>query len=279
MEDEVIDFVDLYVFDKQDQFIELKQVDIPTMSENYKIDVPQYYKGKTLVVWAGERRGSYTTPKLNAGDNIDLLTLELITKDNISTQKLANLFHGGREIMTFDNINKAHSIYLTRTDNMIDLSLKNEQNKGIEIEGKYDIKLTAGNGRYSNDHTIIPNSPSITYMPTNYVLNTKQETKTETKRAHLHTLRLHELYNKEVKLTIYNRELEQYITFGGEQELKLIEYLLKTKPNEISNQAYLDNKSKWDISFTIDKDTSENKDIALSITINGWVISFNNIEL
>jgi hypothetical protein len=80
-------------------------------------------------------------------------------------------------------------------------------------------------------------------------------------------------------LTIYNTEQQQYITFGGEPELKLIEYLLQTTPNETSAQAYLDNKSEWNISFAVAEDAPGDKDIALNITINGWVIWFNDIEL
>ena len=279
MEDEVMNFVDLYVFDKQDKFIELLQVDLPKFTDNYKIAVPHYYKDKTLVVWAGETRESYSTSPLQVGDAMDSLMLKHVTIDNTSTQKLSNLFHGGEELMTFDGVNHTHTIDFTRTDNRINLSLQDANNKNMEIEGKYDVKLTACNAVYSSDHMIASNSPRITYLPTNYASTPKRETRTKQTSAHLHTLRLHELYREDVKLTIYNTEQQQYITFGGEPELKLIEYLLQTTPNETSAQAYLDNKSEWNISFAVAEDAPGDKDIALNITINGWVIWFNDIEL
>ena len=280
MEDELIDlidFVDLYVFDKQDKFVELLRVDARDIIDGHKINVPYHYKDKVLVVWAREMKENYITPELKVGDDIELLTLKLITDNNISSKRLAHLFHGGKEIMNFENETQTHTINFTRTNNAINLSLKDANNQPIEISGKYDIKLTACNAHYSNDHNIIPNSPEITYTPTNEAV-IKAQSKTQN-IANLHTLRLQPIYSDDVKLTVYNREQEQYVTFGNEQELKLIEYLLKTKPSGVSDQEYLDNKSNWDISFLVSEDESEDKDIALSITINGWTIWFHNTDL
>ncbi len=283
MEDEVIelidliDFVDLYVFDKQNKFVELLRVDAKEIIDGHTIKVPYYYKDKVLVVWASEVNDNYITPELKVGYDIELLTLKLITDNDISSKRLANLFHGGKEIMNFENDTQTHTINFTCTNNAINISLKDSNNKPIEISGKYDIKLTACNSHYSSDHNIIANSPEITYIPaSNPVVKAQSGTQNI---ANLHTLRLQSIYSDDVKLTIYNREQGQNITFGNEQELKLIDYLLKTKPSGISAQEYLDNKSNWDISFSVSEDKDTDKDIALSITINGWKIWFHSTDL
>jgi len=275
MEDNVvstIDFVDLYIFDQHDKFVESMRVDASELVGGYQIDVPTYYRDQTLVVWAREMLGSYHIPSLEVGDDIEMLTLKLIAEGDVSSVELANLLHGGSEVMTFSQ-GRTHTINFTRTNKVINLALTGSNNEAIELEGAYDVKITACNGHYSSDHSIIPDSPIISYRPTNYT--SARSSKTSHKVANLHTLRLTERYIDDVKLSIFNKESGSFVTFEGTEELKLVEYLLKTKPEGVSAQEYLDRKSIWDISFSISSD----KNIALSITINGWVLRFNSTDL
>jgi hypothetical protein len=271
---DIVDFIHLYVFDDQDQFVELLSVDASALIDGYKIAVPDYYKNKTLVVWAHELDSNYHLPVLQVGDAMSLLTLQLATTDNISSKKLANLLYGGKEIMTFGDGNELHTIDFIRTDNSINVTLKDSKEENLSLEGSYAIELTACNAHYSTDHNIIANSPKMTYLPTNYVSSRSRSGKAKT--ANLHTLRLQTAYNNDVKLKIYNTKQAQYITFDGSEELLLIDYLLKTKPADISAQSYLDNKSTWDLSFAV---SDEDPNMALNITINGWTIWFNSTEL
>lgn len=59
------------------------------------------------------------------------------------------------------------------------------------------------------------------------------------------------------------------IDIGGETTINLIDYLLKSKPEAMGDQEYLDRRYQWDINIRIG-DKEENGYVALSITINNW---------
>ena len=269
---ELIDYVDLYVFDQQNKFMESLKVDASEIQADCLIDVPSCYKGKTLVVWAAEKDG-YTLPTLRVGDDIETLTLKLNATNNTNAKPLANLLHGGSAVATFsDHGGNLQIVDFVRTDNLINLSLTGVNNEEIpNITSLYDIKLMASNGHYEHDHSIVANSPAIAYLPTNNVSKAHAEQNNVT----LETLRLHETYINDVILTIVHKASGEPITFGGEAKLRLVEYLLKTKPEGITNQDFLDQNSVWNISFS----TNPNENIVVSITINGWTMRFSSTDL
>ena len=272
---EAIDFVEIYIFDTQLKFITSIKIDDKQMIGGKYINVPAYYIGKTMVAYAREMRGSYDIPVLNVGDHIDLLTVQLRTKvnekgENVSDLELADLFYGGREVMTFqDGDGRTQIVNFTRNDKKVNISLSDLVEGDVS---KYEVKITAKNGLYSSDNSIMSNSPKITYM-----LYNSEESRTgdlvDEAVERFHTLRLKKRYESDVKLTIQNKESGEFILFGEDKELLLVKYLLKSKPLHMNDQEYLDRAYMWDISISL------KSDLALSITVNDWITWFNNSDL
>lgn len=268
---ELVDYIQLYIFDRDLRFLELIEVPTSTVLGGHLITVPISYIGNTMVAWAREMRGSYHIPTLKVGDHIDLLTLTLKTQNNTSSKELANIFHGGRELMTFSGANNTHKMKFMHKDKQLNISLTDNTGAKTAVS-LYDIKLTASNGCYYSDNSIVPNSPMITYTPTNVA-----KSRADVSVANIHTLRLKKKYSDDVKLTIINKATGKPITFLGADHLKLVDYLLNNKPADMDDQEYLDRVSDWDISFnTTIKDGLH---IAVSITINDWTVWFNNTDL
>ena len=273
---ESVDYVELYIFDKELKLTEHIRVPSTSIEGGHLITVPLSYVGNTMVTWAREMLGSYDITPLKLGDSIDLLRLTLKRENNHSSKELGDLFYGGREVMQFAGVNQTHTINFMRKDKRIHISLNGKANIT-----DYAVKLTAQNGTYASDNSIVANTPTITYLPTN-----QAEWKTKAKTtataadsakptANIHTLRLLKSQSEDVKLTIINQETGLPIRFAGKDYLKLIEYLLLSKPSGMDDQEYLDRNSAWDISFDIDRSTN----IALSITINAWTMWFNSTDL
>lgn len=65
---------------------------------------------------------------------------------------------------------------------------------------------------------------------------------------------------------------------GGNTEIDLIGYLLKSKPDGMDGQEYLDRRYEWDVDIRLG-DGADNGYIALSITINGWTYWFHPTDL
>lgn len=267
---ETIDYVYIYVFDKDLKLFDQLTISSAQFKDNVKITVPESYLGNTLVAMAHETHNSYDVPVMKVGDSIDKLTLRLkTTANNISTTRLADLFHSGEKVMTFeDGEGTKQKIPVYSTTKQINLKLTNASNTNITT--RYDVELIAGNGYYGYDYSIVPDNPMITYQPYNKILITD-----ENPVFNLRTLRFVEEYRDEVILTVVERATGRSITFGDTQELKLIDYLLKTTPLGMSNQEYLDVEHSWDLSMTVSTDINS----VISITIDDWTTWFNNVEL
>ena len=95
-------------------------------------------------------------------------------------------------------------------------------------------------------------------------------------QTRLHTLR----FVKDVAMpfSITEQTSGKAIDIGGETTINLIDYLLKSKPETMGDQEYLDRRYQWDINIRIG-DKKENGYIALSITINNWTYWFQPTDM
>ena len=130
------------------------------------------------------------------------------------------------------------------------------------------IEITGANGAYDYRNAFAGNPRRITYRPC------PETTTGET--ARLHTMRF--VQGSDVSLAVRSVSSGRAIDMGGNTEIDLIDYLLKSKPDGMDGQEYLDRRYEWEVDIRLG-DRADNGYIALSIKINGWTYWFHPIDM
>ena len=130
------------------------------------------------------------------------------------------------------------------------------------------IEITSANGAYDYRNAFAGNPRRITYRPC------PETTTGET--ARLHTMRF--VQGSDVSLAVRSASSGRAIDMGGNTEIDLIGYLLKSKPDGMDGQEYLDRRYEWEVDIRLG-DRADNGYIALNITINGWTYWFHPTDL
>ena len=268
---EQVEEVKIFVFDAKGRYLQ-------TLTENgealkrpdYRMPVPYRMKGCTAIVWAGKTDKFYSLPVMTAGDPVDKLTLKYEPENNISSNHLDALWHSGPlQMFSPEGISNTETVSLLRNTNDITLSIT--RGDGLTDMSKYDIKLVGANGSYDHKNNFGDINKDIIYYP----CSEENDAKTPFK-AQLHTLRF--VKGSNMSFSITEKSSGKSIDIGGQAVINLIDYLLKSKPDTMSEQEYLDRRYQWDINIRIG-DEEENGYIALCITINNWIYWFQPTDI
>lgn len=268
---EQVEEVKIFVFDAKGRYLQ-------TLTENgdalkrpdYRMPVPYRMKGCTAIVWAGKTDKFYSLPVMTAGDPVDKLTLKYEPENNISSNHLDALWHSGPlQMFSPEGISNTETVSLLRNTNDITLSIT--RGDGLTDMSKYDIKLVGANGSYDHKNNFGDINKDIIYYP----CSEENDAKTLFK-AQLHTLRF--VKGSNMSFSITEKSSGKSIDIGGQAVINLIDYLLKSKPDTMSEQEYLDRRYQWDINIRIG-DEEENGYIALCITINNWIYWFQPTDI
>lgn len=263
-----VDKVEVFFFDKEGKFITSQTESGDALkSPTYKMDVPYSLNGCTAITWAGQH-DSYEIPELipNVSTQKDLLLKMKRDANQVSSAKLESLWHGQKITLT----GGAKEIGLVRNTNNVRIILKNVSDEETPVSAdRFEFKITADNGYYKYDNSLL-NDDRITYLPF-YQTGDSQEGVI----AEINTMRL--MDNKDVRLSIYDKESKTYL-FGGTESINLIYYLLKTKKEayaSMPNQEFLDRQFEWDLTFFYTSGTF----VALKVVINGWTFWMHDIDM
>lgn len=82
----------------------------------------------------------------------------------------------------------------------------------------------------------------------------------------------------DITFSITEKSTGKAIDIGGSTQVDLIGYLLRSKPEGMGDQEYLDRRYLWDIRIRLGEGTG-NAYLALCITINNWVYWFYPTDL
>lgn len=257
-----VEEIKVYLFDKDGKYIQTLRETTPAITiPGYKMKIPYEMKGCTAVVWAGVTDAHYKLPVMTLGDGIDKLTLLYNPIDGKSDTKIDNLWHGGPDVLIFpENGETTQTISLVRNTN--DFSIRLVDRNGESILSDHFININSSDGAYDHKNQFLNDIQPINY--TSYSIVDQQ--------AQLRTLRL--LSEATVKLSVTDTD-KRVIDMGGKTEIDLVEYLLKSTPSGMPGQEYLDRRYLWDVVLAVDVQSS----VALSITINGWIVWFNQEEV
>ena len=262
-----VDEVTVFLFDADGGYLRQFSENGDALKQSgYRMRIPYDLKGCRAVVWAGKTDRFYALPALAAGDPIERLTLEYGPENDESDKRLDPLWHCGPVTLSFpEDAGTQQTVSLVRNTNDVAVSLTRS---GTPVDvADFTIEITGTNGSYDHRNAIPGAARSITYRPC-------PETSTGDK-ALLHTLRF--VKDSEMSLSV-RTSWGQAIDMGGKTGIDLVEYLLKTKPDGMDAQEYLDRRYEWEVEIRLG-DKADNGYIALSITINGWTYWFQPTDL
>lgn len=257
-----VEQIKVFFYDKNNKFVGmLEEKDKKVLEDsNYKMKVPfEYTDGNEYraVVWAGNTEGSYIIDNPQKGDDISTLVLHLITANNESSTKISQLWHGYKDGLVIDEGVRVETVSLVRSTNNIKFTVNGES-----IGDNYTIKIISDNGKYDYFHKVVLNG-DITYLP-----------HTVSNEGYLFTT-LRFIEGHPIKISVLDKNSNNHVTIKGSDFIDIVDYVLKSKPNEMENQEYLDREYNWVIDLAVDTINT----VAISITINGWTVWFNNTEL
>lgn len=232
-------------------------------AQGYRMAIPNTLRNCTMVVWAGRTAEHYTIPTLAVGDPIEKLTLAFLPQNNTSNKHIASLWHSGPVEMTFpDNGGTSQTISLVRNTNDITISLLSSIDTKLN-PADYEITLTGANGSYDYRNGFLTENSQIAYIPAEY----------GDTEAKLYTLRV--VKGSPLMLSIIDKASGRAILANDMPQIDIAEFLLKTKPDGMDEQEYLDKRYLWDVQLKYNAESF----IAISLTINDWTHWFQKIEL
>ena len=268
---EQVEEVKVFVFDTQGKYIQtLTDNGHSLKSPDYRMLIPYRLKGCTAVIWAGKTDEFYRLSSMTTGDPIDKLALKYEPDNNMSNNHLDALWHSGPLLMfSSENISNTENVSLVRNTNDITIGITRGSNQ-VDLS-KYNIQLIAADSIYDYKNNFGDGNKNIIYHPC-----ADEEDNKLSLQTRLHTLR----FVKDVAMpfSITEQTSGKAIDIGGETTINLIDYLLKSKPEAMGDQEYLDRRYQWDINIRIG-DKEENGYIALSITINNWTYWFQPTDM
>ena len=209
----------------------------------YRMELPYSVMCKRLVVWAGLDGGPYTVSS-DCGAGLDPGSDRTVTP----------LWHSGPEKLLFDEAGRTQTVSLVRTTNTVKVALDGCDPK------KVSMSISSDNCSYGPDHTPKKDGGKV-WAP----VATTEEGDTSIFKI----MRLVEDSAATLRVSYDSRP----ITFGGQAGLDLVKYFLSSKPTGMTDQEYLDREHVWTVEVRLAGTA------ALSLTINGWTIWFQDQQL
>lgn len=256
--------VELFLFDSTGKLRYANTVSGSELSRpGFSMEVPLSTGSYTAVAWVG-RDSSYELSGIEPGVSTkdDLILKLLCGEGSVRKEALEPLWYGDKVISFDGRADKTETISLVRNSNTVNLSLLDSSTGRRMRAEEFAMEITASNGSYDADNNPYSNE-IITYKP--FSTSTQGEYPF---KATMKTLRL--IKGKNVRLSVKQDGASVLPT----EDIDLIEYVLKTKPESMNEQEYLDREHIWNIELYCDNDF-----IAVMIKVNGWTVWTQGMDM
>ena len=273
--------VKVFLFSAEGKYIRtLTESGAALKKPGYRMPIPYKLKGCTAVVWAGKTERFYSLPEMSAGDPIEKLALKYEPKENVSKNHLDTLWHSGPlPLFTEGYTGDTETASLVRNTNDVTVGIS-RGNTPLDMSA-FDIVIKSADGTYNYKNEPSDGTRLITYCPCPEEETPESGNSPDAGEAslpsevRLHTLRF--VKGEDITFSITEKSTGKAIDIGGGTQLDLIGYLLRSKPEGMGDQEYLDRRYLWDIRIRL----GEGGDayLALCITINNWVYWFYPTDL
>ncbi len=255
--------VTVYVFDENGFYYDRFSEEGSHLTNDWQMRLPLPTGNYTTVTWGGAL-GSYRIGETNADEtvfqselkkgvtHIDnfMLTAE---KDGQPLAQLDDLYHGKADV---------RSVYQPETATTVDL-IKNTKHLTVTVEDQtvgrartatddvpYEVYCTGTNGRYLADNSFGKKAETITNHPYNTYTNPGEAV------SELHLLRL--LIGRPFRLVVNDKKGKKIF------DKDLVESMMAT--GHFKTQEDFDRELNYNVVIRTDKD------VVISVTINGWAV-------
>lgn len=243
-------------------------------TEGYKVTLPLPPGTYNILCWGGMDEGDSFVYANPAAEILEHHDVRLDTDNDISLERLNNLYHGLLKDVTFVDNNDTGSmspqtatIYLTKDTNRINVTLHNLD--GTEMsQSDFIFTISSHNAKMEYDNTL-NTTREVTYYPWS-VSPISSDTGEpgdfvqSALAAEFSTGRLTE--NSDSRLEVLRvSDGERIISVPLERNLLLYKGEFHSS---MTNQEYLDRQDDYTITFILDKNNNWNK--AAMIQINNW---------
>ena len=253
--------VSVFVFDENGYYYDCFTDEGNHLTNNWQMFLPIPTGKYTTVTWGGNLN-HYNIGETNSEETNFINRLEKghthiddfmlhAEKDGEPLRKLDNLYHGQMDIVSVYSPTTATTVPLIKDTKKLTVTIKDKkvgQNMKNTIP-QYNITCTGSNARYRADNSFGQKAKTVTYKPYN-TYNRPGEAIAELNLLRLYigrALRLH-IKNQEGK-TVFDKDLLEVIRSTG----------------HYSTQEELDREDDYNVIINIDKN------IIVSVTINGWI--------
>lgn len=252
--------VTVYVFDADGFYYDSFTGEGSHLTNDYRMHLPLPAGDYTAVVWGGAlgtyRLGEIVPGKaaFQEGLKKGVTRLEnfmlLAEKGEQSLNELDALWHGVARVASVYQVKEPVTVNLMKNTKLLTVKVKDKSIAGGDVAGEmpYEVYCEGKNGRYMADNSFGKNAQSVVYVPNSVELEPSMMT------ARLDLLRLVE--GHELRVVVADRK--RSILFNKD----LIEELLRL--GRLDNQVELDREDEVEIIVNIDKN------VIVSVTINGW---------
>lgn len=255
--------VTVYIFDEKGLYCGCHSEEGPQLTNDYQMLLPLPIGRYTVVTWGGD----LTSYRLGESDNaesvfheqlkegvtrIEDFTLIAERKNGQALGALTDLYHGITDVTSTYQAQTLHTVSLTKDTKRVYVTVKDasigKSKTDALTAAPYEIYCTGTNGRYRADNNFSSQCAEVKYTPYNIRLETG------TMYATLNTLR--PTLDRELRITIKDT------TGKSVFDKDLVNFMKKI--GNFKNQEDFDREDEYEIVVRMDKD------IAVSVTINGW---------
>ncbi len=255
--------VSAYVFDDNGLYYDCYSDAGSHLTNDYQMHLPLPAGSYSVIVWGGTMDSYQVGETSVERENPVLKNLTkgvthmndfmlMAKKAGQQVNDLVDLFHG-----KVDNIESVYipkevsTVQLTKNTNLVNVTIESAEIKeNTEYNPFYQVYSTAANSHYRHDNSLGDFTKQTTYLPHN---NVQEAGKLFTQT---NVLRL--MKGEPQKLTIKNHDGEVIY------ECDLVEMITQNTPYK--TQEDLDRQDEYDIRINL------NKDLIVSVTVNGWQV-------
>ncbi len=244
---------------------------------DYEFRVPIQYNGLYAVVWHGNNSSDYDITMAKGKSYKDFyLRLNYDLANSHFTHVPPSLWASPIEPIEYCASKSRHRIHMTRIHTEVNVNLRQRMVDGSIKEldmADFRTMIRAQNDVYHTDYTISRQSETLIF--------TNEDELQEydfLDWAHVGTLRIMPEAKCLLQIAPLD-ELDSPIVISGATEVDLVDYMLQSRESSaeesgVSDQRFLDLNKVWDIDFLLNPAY-----VAVSLTINGWTIWLDDVNL
>lgn len=269
----------------QGKFISRRDIDsVEFLQNSAMVEIEQPQGEYKVLVWGGLSDMNYNLPEMIAGETLyDDVILTLSRGDEASENNdlLSYLFHYNSDSIVVTDYYNVIEAPLVKNTNHFSILIQSDDNK--LSEGDLGVVIRSDNGAIDYRNSIV-NGGYINYTPYEQYVTEVTNTSSDGEIllspmlvSYLNTLRL--MVDDDTSLTIIHTSTDDRLI-----DISLTQYLLLTSSYYGSGvtyqQEYLDRQDSYSLIFFMEScDSSLSGYICSKLSINGWIIRFNEAEL